>query len=73
MQLRDFNINAVKTVLEKGAADKTAAAGSFTKRVADFYIAGMDSITIEKSGAAPVMPSWKKSMPSILYRITLVQ
>ena len=55
-QLRDFNINAVKTVLEKAAADKTAASGSVTKRVADFYTAGMDSAAIEKRGAAPVMP-----------------
>ena len=54
--LRDFNINAVKTVLEKAAADKTAPAGSVEKRVADFYIAGMDSIAIEKRGAEPVMP-----------------
>ena len=55
-QLRDFNINAVKTVLEKAAADKTAASGSVTKRVADFYTAGMDSAAIEKRGTAPVLP-----------------
>ncbi len=55
-QLRDFNINAVKTVLEKAAADKTAATGSVTKRVADFYTAGMDSAAIEKRGTAPVLP-----------------
>lgn len=54
--LRDFNINAVKTVLEKAAADKTATTGSAGKRVADFYTAGMDSIAIEKRGAEPVMP-----------------
>ncbi|HTG55035.1 MAG TPA: M13 family metallopeptidase N-terminal domain-containing protein, partial [Niabella sp.] len=41
-QLRDFNINAVKTILEKAAADKDAAAGSITRRVGDFYAAGMD-------------------------------
>ncbi len=54
--LRDFNINAVKTVLEKAAADKTAANGSVTKRVGDFYSAGMDSITIEKRGFSPIQP-----------------
>lgn len=54
--LRDFNINAVKKVLETAAADKTAKAGSLTKRVGDFYTAGMDSVAIEKRGAAPVMP-----------------
>lgn len=54
--LRDFNINAVKKILETAAADKTAKAGSVSKRVGDFYTAGMDSLTIEKRGAAPVMP-----------------
>ena len=39
-QLRDFNVNAVKKVLETAVADKKAAAGSVTKRVADFYSAG---------------------------------
>jgi putative endopeptidase len=55
-QLRDFNINAVKTVLVKAAADKTAPAGSVEKRVGDFYTAGMDSATIEQRGASPVTP-----------------
>ncbi|MBL0357740.1 MAG: M13 family metallopeptidase [Chitinophagaceae bacterium] len=53
-QLRDFNINAVKTVLEKAVANKTTAAGSVEKRVGDFYTAGMDSVAIEKRGATPV-------------------
>lgn len=47
-ELRDFNINAVKKILENAVADKTAAEGSLTKRVADFYTAGMDSVAIEK-------------------------
>lgn len=52
--LRDFNINAVKSVLEKAAANKSAAAGSAEKRVADFYKAGMDSAGIEKRGYDPI-------------------
>ena len=63
-QLRDFNINAVKDVLEKAVTDKNAAPGSVTKRVADFYIAGMDSIAIEKRGIAPVQ--------SDLYKIAAI-
>ena len=59
-QLRDFNVNAVKKVLETAVADKKAAAGSVTKRVADFYSAGMDSVTIEKRGFAPVSPLLKE-------------
>ena len=59
-QLRDFNINAVKKVLENAVADKTAPEGSLIKRVADFYTAGMDSIAIEKRGASPIMPYLQK-------------
>lgn len=53
-QLRDFNINAVKTILEKAAADVNAPAGSVARRVGDFYAAGMDSAAIEKRGYDPV-------------------
>ncbi|MCH5600238.1 M13 family metallopeptidase [Niabella ginsengisoli] len=52
--LRDFNINAVKNILEKAATDKNAPAGSITRRVGDFYAAGMDSIAIEKAGYTPI-------------------
>ncbi len=48
-QLRDFNINAVKSILE-GTQGSKAAAGSVERRVADFYAAAMDSLTIEKLG-----------------------
>jgi putative endopeptidase len=58
--LRDFNINAVKTVLEKSVADKNAPEGSISKRVADFYSAGMDSLTIEKRGFSPIQPLLKE-------------
>ncbi len=54
MQLRDFNINAVKTLLLKAEADKNAKPGSIEKRVGDFYAAGMDSLTIEKLGYTPI-------------------
>ena len=47
-QLRDFNINAVKDVLEKAMADKNPSGDSVSRRVADFYRAGMDSEAIEK-------------------------
>jgi putative endopeptidase len=52
-QLRDFNINAVKTILE-GTQSSQAAAGSVERRVADFYAASMDSLTIEKLGFSPI-------------------
>ena len=53
-ELRDFNINAVKSIVEDAAADKSAPAGSVKKRVGDFYTAAMDSLTIEKLGYTPI-------------------
>jgi putative endopeptidase len=52
-QLRDFNINAVKTILED-LRGTNAAPGSIERRVADFYSAAMDSVTIEKLGYTPI-------------------
>ena len=46
-QLRDFNSNAVKSILDETLTSK-AAAGTVERRVADFYAAAMDSLTIEK-------------------------
>ena len=53
-KLRDFNINAVKTLVTSAAENKKAPAGSIEKRVGDFYAAGMDSIAIEKAGATSI-------------------
>lgn len=58
--LRDFNINAVKNILEESAKNKKAPAGSIEKRVGDFYAAAMDSITIEKLGYNPIKPDLEK-------------
>ncbi|WP_367865747.1 M13 family metallopeptidase [Pedobacter sp. WC2423] len=53
-ELRDFNINAVKGIVEDAAADRSAPAGSVKRRVGDFYAAAMDSLTIEKLGYTPI-------------------
>ncbi|MEO5910538.1 MAG: M13 family metallopeptidase [Pelobium sp.] len=53
-ELRDFNINAVKTLLSEAMMDKKASPGSLKKRVGDFYAAGMDSLAIEKLGYTPI-------------------
>lgn len=58
--LRDFNILAVRTTIEKAVANKSAAAGSASKRVADFYTAGMDSVRIEQRGFTPIKPALDK-------------
>ena len=58
--LRDFNINAVKGLVEGAAADKSAPAGSVKRRVGDFYAASMDSVTIEKLGYTPIKADLEK-------------
>ena len=59
--LRDFNINAVKTILAETAQNKNAAPGSLEKRVGDFYAAGMDSVAIDKLGYTPIKADLKKA------------
>lgn len=51
-QLREFNINAVKKVLEN--AEKIAANDPVAQRVAGFYNAAMDSGFIEMQGYKPI-------------------
>lgn len=60
-ELRDFNINAVKSLLIEAANDKNAAAGSIEKRVGDFYAAAMDSATIDKLGFTPIKADLKRA------------
>ncbi|MGM9479422.1 M13 family metallopeptidase [Pedobacter sp. GSP4] len=59
-ELRDFNINAVKTLVEDAAADKSAPTGSVKRRVGDFFAAAMDSVTIEKLGYTPIKADLEK-------------
>ena len=59
--LRDFNVKAVRTILNESAADKNAAPGSVKKRVGDFYTAAMDSLAIEKAGFTPVRPDYDRA------------
>jgi len=60
MELREFNIKAVRDILEKSASNSKATEGSIEKRVGDFYAAGMDSLTLEKKGADPIRPHLKR-------------
>lgn len=53
-ELREFNSKAVRSLLEKAAANKSAPAGSVSRRVGDFYTASMDSLTIESLGYSPI-------------------
>lgn len=52
--LRDFNVKAIRTILNETLADANAKPGSVKKRVADFYKAAMDSVTTEQLKAQPI-------------------
>jgi len=54
-ELREFNIQAVRTILEK-AAKSGAPVGSIEKRVGDFFAAAMDSSAMEERGVKPIKP-----------------
>ncbi|GAB3164271.1 M13 family peptidase [Telluribacter humicola] len=76
--LRDFNINAVKTILNESAENKNAAPGSLEKRVGDFYASGMDSATIEKLGYTPIKADLKragsvKDLKAVLNEVALLK
>jgi putative endopeptidase len=60
-EIRDFNIKAVKLILEETVAkQKSLAKGSVERRVADFYAAAMDSLRIESLGFDPIKSDLKK-------------
>lgn len=59
--LRDFNVKAMQTILTDAMNDKKAPAGSVKRRVGDFYMSAMDTITIEKLGAEPIRADFKRA------------
>ncbi len=58
--LNDKNQTLLKGILEKSSNDKTAAAGSNTKKVGDFYFSGMNTAQIEKDDLAPLSEELKR-------------
>ncbi|MBS1544033.1 MAG: M13 family metallopeptidase [Bacteroidetes bacterium] len=70
--LRDFNIKAVREILDAAAADTHAAPGSIKKRVGDFYRAAMDSLAIEKAGFTPVMADYQRA-GAVKDRVQVIQ
>jgi len=53
-ELREFNAQAVKGLLEAAAVKKEAKTGSIEQRVGAFYRSAMDSVAIENAGASPI-------------------
>lgn len=53
--LRENSIKDVQNILLEAAASTNAPKGSPAQKIGDFYASGMDSVKIEKQGAAPLM------------------
>ena len=59
-ELRQRNMDDLRTILERLAADKNAAAGSEERKIGDFYAACMDETQVEKAGITPIRPELAK-------------
>jgi len=55
-EIIDRNYDNLKKILEECAADKTVKPGTNRQRIKDFYLAGMDTVKLEKEGFAPIKP-----------------
>lgn len=53
-ELREKSLDAMKTLLED--ASKATTKGRLYQMVGDYYVSGMDSVTIEKLGFDPIKP-----------------
>lgn len=54
--LNKKNKEQIKSMIEEVSKDKDAAKGSPAQQIRDFYLAGMDTVNIEKKGAEPLKP-----------------
>ena len=59
-ELRQRNQNDLRQILEKLAADKSAAPGSDERKLGDFYGACMDEAGIESAGISPIKPELER-------------
>lgn len=59
-ELREFNAQAVKSILEEVSKTTNAKAGSIEQRVGAFYRSAMDSIAIDKAGAEPILSELRR-------------
>ncbi len=58
--LFEENRDKLHTVLEKAAANKSAAAGSDERKIGDFWASCMDEAAIEAAGAGPLKPELER-------------
>src|ERR1700730_12656780 len=77
-ELRQRNQNDLRDILERLAANKSAAAGSDERKLGDFYGACMDEAAIEAKGVAPIEPELARidairDVPSLRAEIARLQ
>ena len=70
-ELHERNLSLLHDIVDKAAADKTAAADSPEAKVGSFYRSGMDTDRIEADGIKPLAPELARidavhDMPSLL-------
>jgi len=53
-ELNDFNQFALKDIIEVTVKNNTAPKGSNIQKIRDFYLAGMDTLAIDKTGVTPL-------------------
>jgi putative endopeptidase len=58
-ELSEKNRTILHKILDDAAANTSAAKGSNTQKLGDFYFTGMDSANIEKQGIAPLISEFK--------------
>jgi putative endopeptidase len=59
-KLHEDNENALQKILDKAAADKSAAPGSNWQKIGDFYASCMDEAAIETAGIQPLQPDLQR-------------
>ncbi len=52
--LREHTQEVVRGILEKAAADRSAAPGSIEQKIGDFYASGMDEDAVDAAGVTPL-------------------
>ncbi|MEW6195380.1 MAG: M13 family metallopeptidase [Bacteroidota bacterium] len=60
-KLDETTNDQLKIILEKASGGKNYAPGSPEQKIGDFYTTGMDSATIERLGAKPLLPELAKT------------
>lgn len=58
-ELNDWNLELLHKIADDSVADKSAAPGSFSKMVGDFYASAMDTSRIEALKFAPIDDIWQ--------------